>query len=169
MVRFAALGVIANGQPLWACNDPQMVELTLPVLGQERSAWQYPFASLVRSGARLCFGSDWPVSTPDVLAQVHVAVNRTAPPGEAGDAGRDVVFLPDERLDLGTALGAFTMGSAYANHLDQETGSVTVGKRADLVVLDRDVFSAPSSEIGLARVDVTFVDGVIVHAAPSAL
>jgi predicted amidohydrolase YtcJ len=173
VVRFAALGVIANGQPLWACNDPQMVELTLPVLGQERSAWQYPFASLVRSGARLCFGSDWPVSTPDVLAQVHVAVNRTAPPGEAGDAagdaGRDVVFLPDERLDLGTALGAFTMGSAYANHLDQETGSVTVGKRADLVVLDRDVFSAPSSEIGLARVDVTFVDGVIVHAAPSAL
>jgi predicted amidohydrolase YtcJ len=145
-----------------------MVELTLPVLGPERSSWQYPFASLVRAGARLCFGSDWSVSTPDVMAQVHVAVNRTAPPGEAGsgdDAGA-VAFLPDERVDLETALRAFTMGSAYANHLDEETGSITAGKRADLVVLDRDVFSAPSSEIGLARVDLTFVDGEIVHAAP---
>jgi len=171
VARFAALGVVANGQPLWSCNDPQMVELTLPVLGPERSAWQYPFASLVRSGARLCFGSDWSVSTPDVLAQVHVAVNRTVPPGEdgGGDDAGGVVFLPDERLDLETALGAFTMGSAYANHLEQETGSITAGKRADLVVLDRDVFSAPSSEIGLASVDMTFVDGVIVHAARTAL
>ena len=166
--RFAPLGVVANGQPLWAHHDAQMVELTLPVLGPERSSWQYPFASLVRAGARLCFGSDWSVSTPDVMAQVHVAVNRTAPPGEAGsgdDAGA-VAFLPDERVDLETALRAFTMGSAYANHLDEETGSITAGKRADLVVLDRDVFSAPSSEIGLARVDLTFVDGEIVHAAP---
>lgn len=168
--RFAPLQVIANGQPLWSYTDPQMAELTLPVLGPERSAWQYPFGSLVRAGARLCFGSDWSVSTPDVLAQVHVAVNRTAPPGEAGDrddAG-NVPFLPAERVDLETALGAFTMGSAYANHLDEETGSITVGKRADLVVLDQDVFSVPSCEIGLASVDMTFVDGVIVHAAPSA-
>ena len=168
--RFAALGVIANGQPLWSYNDPQMVALTLPVLGPERATWQYPFASLVRAGSRLCFGSDWSVSTPDVLAQVHVAVNRTAPPGEAGnhEGAGDAAFLPRERVDLETALRAFTMGSAWANHLDEKTGSITVGKLADVVVLDRDVFSLPSFEIGLARVDMTFVDGEVVHAASSA-
>lgn len=161
--RFAALGVVANGQPLWACNEPQMVELTLPFLGPERSNWQYPFASLVRSGARLCFGSDWSVSTPDVMAQVHVAVNRTVPPGEPRGRSGSVPFLPDERVSLETALAAFTMGSAYTNHLEEETGSITVGKRADLAVLDQDLFSVPAPEIGLVGVDMTFSDGVVVH------
>ncbi len=162
--RFASLGAIANGQPLWACNEPQMTELTIPFLGWERAGWQYPFGSLLRAGAGLCFGSDWPVSTPDVLAQIHVAVHRTAPPGEVEGSDTELVpFLPDERLDLETALRAFTLGSAYVNHLDAETGSITVGKRADLVVLDRDVVAAPASHIGEVRVDLTVADGVVVH------
>ncbi len=78
--RFRRLGVTATGQPLWAAHDPQMTELTLPFIGPERATWQYPFGSLVRSGAVLAFGSDWPVSTPDVLQEMHVAVNRTVPP-----------------------------------------------------------------------------------------
>ncbi len=162
--RFAALGMIANGQPLWACNEPQMTELTLPFLGPQRSSRQYPFGSLLREGSRLCFGSDWPVSTPDVLAQVHVAVNRTVPPG-AGGGGEleDEPFLPDERVDLSTAIEAFTMGSAYLNRLEEKTGSVTVGKRADLVVLDQDLFSAAAGEIALVGVDLTFVDGQPVY------
>ena len=79
--RFRALSVIANCQPLWACYEPQMTELTLPFLGQERAGWQYPFGSLSRSGAQLCFGSDWPVSSANPLWEMHTAVNRTVAPG----------------------------------------------------------------------------------------
>jgi predicted amidohydrolase YtcJ len=166
VTRFARVGMIANGQPLWACAEPQMVELTLPFLGPERSSWQYPFGSLLRAGARLCFGSDWPVSTPNVLEEIHVAVNRTVPPAHAyarPDAVSADPFLPDERIDLETAIEAFTAGSAYLNHLEHDTGSITPGKRADLVVLDRDLFSVPPSEIALVNVDLTFADGKIVH------
>ncbi len=163
--RFRVLDVTANAQPLWACSEPQMTELTLPFLGPERAGWQYPFASLRRSGAQLAFGSDWPVSSPDPLAEIHVAVNRTVPPGHTyGGAAGGEPFLPAERLDLPAALAAFTIGSAYVNHLDHETGSVEPGKRADLVVLDRNLFAHPVSEIAGASTDLTIVDGVIVHA-----
>jgi hypothetical protein len=163
--RFRELDVTANAQPLWACSEPQMTELTLPYLGPRRSGWQYPFASLVRAGAQLAFGSDWPVSSPDPLAEIHVAVNRTVPPGYAyGGSTGDAPFLPAERLDLPAALAAFTIGSAYVNHLESETGSVEAGKRADLVVLDRNLFAHPAGEIAQARADLTIIDGVIVHA-----
>ena len=115
--------------------EPQMVDLTIPFLGPERTAWQYPFGDLVRSGARLAAGSDWPVSSPDPLAAVHVAVNRKAP----GDAD---AFLPEQALDLATALAAYTSGSAWLNHED-ETGRIEVGALADLAVLDRDPFAGP--------------------------
>ena len=162
--RFRALSVIANCQPLWACNEPQMTELTLPFLGRERAAWQYPFGGLARSGAQLCFGSDWPVSSPNPLWEIHTAVNRTIPPGYPyGGAEGDEPFLPSERIDLATALAAATIGSAYVNHGEHETGSIEVGKRADLVVLDRNLFGQPAGEIALAQVDVTIVDGVVVH------
>jgi predicted amidohydrolase YtcJ len=166
--RFRRLRTVANGQPLWACYDSQMVELTIPFLGEERATWQYPFGSLVRAGATLAFGSDWSVSTPDPLEEIHIAVNRRAPAEafeEAGESGRAVedVFLPDERLDLETAIAAFTMGSAYVNHLDHETGSIEVGKQADLTVVDRDLFAHPREEIASARVDATYVGGASVY------
>ena len=84
--RFAALGVAADLQAFWACLDEQMVELTLPYLDRDRAGWQYPFGDLHRAGARLVMGSDWPVSTPDPLAAIHVAVNRTVF-GELGPSG----------------------------------------------------------------------------------
>ena len=74
--RFARLGAVANAQPLWACREPQMDELTIPFLGAERATWQYPFASLLRAGARLAMGSDWAVSTPNPLLEIEVAVER---------------------------------------------------------------------------------------------
>ena len=167
--RFRELGVLANCQPLWACYEPQMTELTLPFLGPERSAWQYPFASLARSGAQLCFGSDWPVSSANPLWELHTAVNRTAPPGYPYAGGeQEEPFLPEQRLDLATALAAFTIGSAYVSHAEHETGSIEPGKRADLVVLDRNLFAGPPGEIGLAQVDLTLVDGQIVHARTGA-
>jgi predicted amidohydrolase YtcJ len=85
------------------------------------------------------------------------------PPGYLyGDAGADEPLVPDERIDLPTAIAAFTMGSAYVNHLDHITGSIEVGKRADLVVVSQNLFAGPVAEIGLARVDLTLVDGAVV-------
>jgi predicted amidohydrolase YtcJ len=157
--RFRRLGVVANAQPLWAAHEGQMDELTIPFLGEPRWRWQYPFGALVRAGASLCMGSDWPVSSPDPLEEMHVAVNRVLPPGHAYGNGNPEVFLPEERLDLATAIAAFTIGSAFVNHLDDVTGSIEVGKLADLAVVDRDVFARPADEIASARVDATFVEG----------
>jgi hypothetical protein len=93
--RFRELGVVANGQPLWAVSEGQMIHLTIPFLGPERSTWQYPFGSLVRSGAVLAFGSDWSVSSPDPFLQIHVAVNRRAPRTYAYGGESGEVFLPE--------------------------------------------------------------------------
>ncbi|GHE06635.1 amidohydrolase [Streptomyces alanosinicus] len=156
--RFARLGATANIQPLWAAHEPQMDELTIPFLGAERAAWQYPFGALLRSGARLAAGSDWPVSSPDPLQGIHVAVNRVEPGGDRP------VFLPGERLGLADALRAYTAGSAYVNHLD-DTGRVAVGALADLVVLDRDPFAGPPEEIAQTSVALTYVGGERVYSA----
>ncbi|HUY61201.1 MAG TPA: amidohydrolase family protein, partial [Candidatus Dormibacteraeota bacterium] len=170
--RFRALGVTANAQPLWAMADAQMTELTLPFLGPERSAWQYPFAGLHRSGASLAIGSDWPVSSPNPLWLLHVAVNRTTPgpmAREMGWAAAAEPFLPAERLDLSTALVAATRGSAYVNHLEGETGSIAVGRWADLALVDRNLFQEPPTDIAEARVVLTLVGGDPVHADPTAV
>ena len=161
--RFRTLRAVANAQPLWATHEGQMDDLTIPFLGEPRWRWQYPFGSLVRAGATLAMGSDWSVSSPDPLEEIHVAVNRKVPPTYLYGNENDEVFLPDERLDLATSIAAFTMGSAYVNHLDDVTGSIEVGKFADLAVVDRDLFAHPVEEIGNARVDATFVEGAPVH------
>jgi hypothetical protein len=106
-------------------------------------------------------GSDWSVSTADPLLEMEVAVERVWD----GHRGEGRPFLPEERLDLIDALAAFTAGSAYVNHLD-ETGTLEVGKLADLVVLDRDLFDRGSGAIGETRVVGTFVDGVAVYEGP---
>jgi predicted amidohydrolase YtcJ len=155
--RFRRLGASANLQALWATHEPQMDELTVPFLGGDRAAHQYPFGDLFRAGATLAAGSDWPVSSPDPMAAVHVAVNRRLH-GATGP-----VFLPDQRLHLGTALAAYTAGSAYVNHHD-DTGTLAVGRRADLVVLDRDPFDGGPDDIGATQVSLTYVDGQPVYA-----
>ena len=157
--RFRRLHAVANAQPLWAAHESQMDDLTIPFLGEPRWRWQYPFASLVRAGATLAMGSDWSVSSPDPLEEIHVAVNRRMPPSYPHRVERHDVFIPDERLDLATALAAFTMGSAYVNHLDDTTGSIEVGKFADLTVIDRNLFEHPAEEIADAAVEQTFVEG----------
>jgi predicted amidohydrolase YtcJ len=160
--RFRELDVAANAQPLWAAHEAQMDVLTIPYIG-ERWRWQYPFRSLRAAGAVLAMGSDWSVSSANPIWEMHLAVERLAP---AWYAGEHDVFLPEERLDLIDALAGFTVGSAYVNHLDHETGTLEVGKAADLAILDRDLFDRGAGRIMDARVLGTFIEGVPVFEDP---
>jgi predicted amidohydrolase YtcJ len=158
--RFAQLGVVPNAQPYWAAASRYVNELTLPFIGEERARYHYPFGSLHRAGARLAFGSDWTVSTADPLAQIEVAVTRVEHPNRDTEP-----LLPDEALDLDTAVAAFTRGSAYVNFLEDETGTIEPGKLADLVVLDRDLFDRAAGPIADARVVLTLAEGQPVYDA----
>ncbi|MEP7022618.1 MAG: amidohydrolase [Actinomycetota bacterium] len=160
--RFAALGVTANLQALWAAHEPQMDDLTIPFIGPARAARQYLFADLLRSGARLACGSDWAVSSANPLRAIHVAVNRALPGATGAEAE---AFLPGQALGLDEALAAYTAGSAYVNHLDGETGTIEPGKLADLVVLGRDPFEHPPGEIAGTTVAATYVEGQAVYRA----
>jgi len=163
--RFRTLGATANFQPLWACLDPQMETLTLPYVGTERAGWQYSIGSLHSSGARLAFGSDWPVSSPDPIQEIHVAVNRrlSGRAGRPGTTETETAFRPSEAVDVATAVAAFTEGVAWVDHQEARLGALRVGCRADLVVLDQDLFAIPPSEIGDTSVDCTLAAGLVVH------
>ena len=160
--RFAALDVTANAQALWAIHEDQMDDLTIPFLGPERSAWQYPFASLLRAGARLAMGSDWSVSSPNPLLEMEHAVTRVS----SLSRGEKEPFLPEERISLPAALAGFTSGTAFINHAERDTGTIEAGKLADLAVIDRDLFAPAAGPIGDARVLATFVEGAAVYEAP---
>ena len=149
--------MVANIQAYWAQSEPQMNELTIPYLGPERAELQYPFASLLRSGARLAMGSDWAVTTANPLEQIEVAVTRVDPEHRV-----NLPFLPAERLSLDEALTAFTAGSAFVNH-DPDAGVLRPGARADLAVLDRDIRTRPAREIADASVELTVAAGRVVH------
>ena len=156
--RFRELNVTANLQALWAAVDPQMVALTLPLLGDKRAGWQYPFASLLQAGANLACGSDWPVSTPDPWQAIHVAVNRREP-GEA-----ELPQLnPGEALAIDVMLQAYTLGSHAL--LGLPGGRIAVGEVADLALADRDPRTAPSGEIHRTANRVTVVGGAVVYEA----
>jgi predicted amidohydrolase YtcJ len=163
--RFRALGAVANFQPLWACHEPQMDELTLPVVGPERAGWQYRIGALARRGTRIAFGSDWPVSSADPLQEIHVAVNRRLSPrlGTPGTAETERPFLPDEAVTVPGALTAFTAGVAYVNHREAELGTLRPGALADIAVLGQDILAVPPAEIGGTQVELTIAGGHVVH------
>ncbi len=160
--RFHQLKVVANMQPFWACHEPQMDELTIPFLGSERSRHQYPFRDLADSGAILAGGSDWPVSTANPLEEIAVAATRRAPAGADRGPSSLPAFLPEQGLPLAMALSAFTVGSAYVNHLERSTGTLEAGKAADLVVLGQDPFTIGPERLPEAQVQITMVDGRVV-------
>ncbi|KRF33823.1 amidohydrolase [Yonghaparkia sp. Soil809] len=176
VARFAALGVTANMQALWACYEPQMRELTVPFVGEARAATQYPFASILRSSGAgggmhsdtgmdarpvLCAGSDWPVSTPDPWQAIHVAVNRRLP--EDDPEFDPEPLLPHEALTLAEALDAYTAGSAWITGRgpgDAEVaGVIAVGAIADLAATDRDPFAGEATGIHAARTVGTWIAG----------
>jgi predicted amidohydrolase YtcJ len=164
MGRFRALDAVANFQPLWACNEPQMAELTLPFVGPERAAWQYLIGSLARTGTRIAFGSDWPISSADPLQEMHVAVNRVKSErlGRAGQPECASPFMPAQAITVDEAIGAFTSGVDWVNHEEHTAGTLLPGLRADVAVLDQDLYAIPPGEIGATSVVLTVASGEVV-------
>jgi predicted amidohydrolase YtcJ len=164
MARFRALDAVANFQPLWACHDAQMEEMTLPFVGPERAAWQYRIGSLVRGGTRIAFGSDWPVSSADPLQEMHVAVNRVLSErlGRAGEPERVSPFLPGQAITVDDAIGAFTSGVDWVNREEHAAGTLRPGLRADVAVLDQDLYAIPPGDIGATSVVMTVAGGNVV-------
>ena len=144
--RFGTVGATANIQALWAAYDPQMLEHTIPQLGETRTSWQYPFASIQQSGGNLCMGSDWPVSSADPWQAIHVAVNRTYPHVLDQTAAMNEPLELDEAIDLHTALKAYTSGSAWQLRLDRDYGRITPGAAANLAVANRNPFDDITSD-----------------------
>ena len=124
------------------------------MLGPERSRWLYPIGSVAKSGAHLAAGSDWPVSSLNPLEAIQVAVTRRAPDAPAGPA-----WIPEETVSLKTMLEAYTSGGAYAAGEEAATGTLELGKAADLIVLDRDLYRIPVTELHGAKVLLTLLDG----------
>ncbi len=156
--RFRKLGVIANFQALWAYADDYIVDMTWGGLGPERSRWIYPIESVVKAGAVLAMGSDWSVSSLNPLEAIQVAVTR-----QGIDEPKRAPMVPEEAIDLATGLAGYTIGSAYANSLEKDTGSIEVGKAADLVVIGKNLFDVPASEIARQKVLLTLLDGQPVY------
>ena len=158
--RFRRLGVVANFQPFWANGDEYITKMTEPELGPARSQWIYPIASVEAAGGITAFGSDWSVSSMNPLDGIEVAITHRDPSTGPGSA-----WLPKEQITLPDAIAGYTIRGAYLDFTEKETGSIEVGKAADLVVLDRNLFDVPPSQIHEAKVLWTLLEGKEVYRA----
>ena len=165
--RFSELGVVANFQALWALPDEWIMNLNLPVVGMERVQRMYPLASLSKAGATIVGGSDWNVSSLNPLEAIEVGLLRqdwTQNDRLVGDTTSQIDTLnPDERVDLNTMLRAYTADAAWAMQQDKITGSLMPGKRADLIVLSKDLFAIPPQQVSTVFVEQTYMDGNLVY------
>ena len=152
--RFAELSVIPSMQPYHAIDDGRWAER---VIGPERIKTTYAFRSLLDAGAHPAFGSDWFVAPPTPLEGIYAAVTRRT----LDDANPDG-WVPDQKISVDEALRAYTIDAAYASFEESVKGSIEPGKRADLVLIDRDLTTIPPVEIRNARVLMTVVDGKVV-------
>jgi predicted amidohydrolase YtcJ len=157
--RFAKLGVMPNIQALWARAEPSITDVAIPMLGPERSQWIYAFRSLIDAGAEVSLSSDWGVSTLNPFQIIETAITRQ-PPDKGGDYPP---FLPEQRLTIEECIKAYTINAAAAAWRAQETGSLAVGKFADLIIVDRDLFTVDPYDIGDAQVLLTMLAGKEVH------
>ena len=118
----------------------------------------YPIKSIQNAGGKIAFGSDWFVSTPNPFHQMETAITRQGATGELNEP-----LLLEQSIDLTTAIDAFTINAAYVNKLETQTGSLEVGKLADLVVLDRNLFEIDAHDISETSALLTLFEGQVVH------
>lgn len=152
--RFADLNVIASVQPSHCIDDMRWAETRI---GKERCRRLFAFRSFLQVGAHIAFGTDWPVEDLNPMLGLYAAVTREFPQG--GPAGG---WFPEQKIDMQQAVTAYTLGAAYAEHEEKNKGTIEPGKLADLIVLDRDIFSVPPEEILSAKVELTMMGGEIV-------
>ena len=155
--RFAGQDVIASMQPYHAIDDGRWADR---VIGPERAKTTYAFRSLIESGARVCFGSDWFVAPADPLAGIYAAVTRRTLDGAHPDG-----WVPAQKISVEQALRAYTVEGAYASYEEDRKGRLKPGMLADFVLLDRDITAIPPEDIRDARVLKTVVGGRVVYSA----
>jgi predicted amidohydrolase YtcJ len=162
--RFGQLGVIAQFSINWHSMDPDSVDIILARCGLERQATIYRPRSVLKAGGRISAGTDWPAagyfSTYKPLEAIQIGVTR-----QLIDRSADEVCLQpaDERLQLAEALTANTLGAAYQLRLESEVGSIETGKKADMIVLERNLFEVPASEIAGTTIKMTMMNGRFTH------
>ena len=157
--RFKDLDIIGLPQPFWFKVDDYYDELALPYLGQERADRQYPMQSLIDSGVVMASSSDFPVTIPfDPLIAIQTGVTR-----KSIHKTENRVLWPEESSSLDDLIRSFTYNGAYANFLEEEVGSLEIGKKADLIVLDQNLFDIPAEKIAEVEVLLTMIEGVIVY------
>ncbi|WP_342244411.1 amidohydrolase [Pseudomonas sp. OTU5201] len=154
--RFKRLDVIASMQLYWASADDSTMDLVQPYISAMAFQYQYPARSLLKNGATISGASDWPVTTPEPWKAIYQAVSRKGPKG---------VLNPDEEIDRETMFQAYTLNSARTIGLDKQIGSLTPGKQADLILLDRDVFQVEPEALRDTRVLKTWFAGREVFSA----
>lgn len=155
VTRMAELGVIASMQPTHATSDMPWAEARV---GPHRLAGAYAWRKVLAAGGKLAFGSDFPVESPDPRLGLYAAISRQDLAGQPPGG-----WLPGERLTMGEAWRGFTHDAAWSLFLDQETGSLELGRRADLVVWAKDPMILPAAELPRVAVDLTLVDGEVVY------
>jgi hypothetical protein len=155
--RFGELGVAANFQCLWCYPDPY-IGFAEDAVGEDRVQKFYPVRSMQKAGALLVGGSDWNVTSLNPLEAIETAIRRQDPYTMTGPT-----LGQNEEVDLYTALDMYTRNAAYVMRLEDKTGTIEVGKRADLIVLDRNLFEIPVTEISEAKVLLTLMDGKEVY------
>jgi hypothetical protein len=153
--RMARLGVIASMQPTHATSDMPWAQRRV---GARRIQGAYAWRKVLSAGGRLALGSDFPVESADPRLGLYAAVTRQDLEGSP-EGG----WLPGERLTREEALRGFTLDAAYSLFLEDEVGSLEVGKRADLVVFERDILRVPAPEIPTVAVDWTLIDGEVAY------
>jgi len=153
--RFKDLAVIGIPQPFWFKVDEYYSELALPYLGKERADRQYPMQSFIDAGVMMASASDFPVTIPfDPLIAIQTGITRSS----VNDTHQGVLW-PEERSSLEDLIVSYTYNGAYANFLENEVGSLEIGKKADLIILDQNLFKIPPEEITKTKVVMTLVDG----------
>ncbi len=155
--KFARLGVIASMQPYHAIDDGRWAEKRI---GHERGKTTYAFRTFLDKGVKLAFGSDWTVAPLNPMTGIHAAVTRATLDGKNPGG-----WYPEQKISLAEAIEAYTMGAAFAEFAEQEKGSLTAGKFADIVVLDSDLFALAPEKIKDAKVLSTVVGGKVMHQA----
>ncbi|MGF7163116.1 hypothetical protein FHS85_004774 [Rhodoligotrophos appendicifer] len=161
--RFRELGAVANIQPLWARNEPSVTDIALPMVGEQRGRYMYAWATLRDAGAIFAVSSDWGVSTLNPFEIMAVAVTRKPP----RKFSNHPVFLPEERITVEDVVRGYTLDAAASAWRSADTGSLGLGKFADLIILDRDIFTIAPEELADTQVLLTLLAGQEVHRDPA--